>query len=194
VDTQRQRILEAAAAEFVERGYAATSVDSIAARARIGKARFYRSFENRQQCFLALFDFVAGEAARRIEEAAAPAPDWPARIAAALRALFEFAAEQPLALRACLGEAFAAGPTGIERYERMQEEWGRCLRDGRALNPRGEDLPASLERTLSGGVFWALTQWLNATQQRQSLDDLYRDTLRFLLTPYLGEAGAYDAM
>ncbi|MBI5569935.1 MAG: TetR/AcrR family transcriptional regulator [Desulfomonile tiedjei] len=50
----RQRIMEAALSEFSEKGYHATTIDSIAERAGIGKGTVYRYFKTKEALFSAL--------------------------------------------------------------------------------------------------------------------------------------------
>jgi AcrR family transcriptional regulator len=54
--TARERLLDAAAAVFAERGYRAASVDEIAARAGVTKGAVYWNFEGKEDLFLALID------------------------------------------------------------------------------------------------------------------------------------------
>src|SRR5437764_15180097 len=68
---QRERLLEAAAAEFAQRGHAGASAESISRRAGMSKATFYEHFDNKEQCIIALFD----DAAARLGQAVAQAAD-----------------------------------------------------------------------------------------------------------------------
>ncbi len=55
-DDTRARILDAAAEEFTQTGYQATSVNHICAAADVSKGAFYYHFPSKQAAFLALFD------------------------------------------------------------------------------------------------------------------------------------------
>ena len=72
----KQRILTAAAALFAERGFAATSVDRIAARARLNKAMIYYHFHSKHALYRAvlreLFALVGGQLAAIDATNAAP--------------------------------------------------------------------------------------------------------------------------
>jgi AcrR family transcriptional regulator len=52
----RSRLLEAAASEFAEKGYAGASLDAIAERAGRTKGAVYSNFESKAELFLALLD------------------------------------------------------------------------------------------------------------------------------------------
>jgi hypothetical protein len=55
-DSRRKRdaVLDAAMALFIEQGFGATSIDSVAARARVSKATVYAHFENKDALFAAV--------------------------------------------------------------------------------------------------------------------------------------------
>jgi AcrR family transcriptional regulator len=184
---QRRRILAATAEQVAERGYAAATVDLIAAAAQVGKATFYRHFADREECYLALYDEFAAEVVREVGAAyAMESGAWPERLEEAVSAAFRLAETRPLRTRACLAEALSAGPLATERYERLRELFAGLLRPGRQLNPRGSELPESLEVTLAGGALWMIDQRL-ASEGPESLHDLFPETLRFLLAPYVGQ-------
>jgi len=71
--TARERILDAALAEFHDHGYAGTSLQAIAKRAGLTKGAVYWSFRDKQDLFLALVhervDVPAGELMRLTEDA-----------------------------------------------------------------------------------------------------------------------------
>jgi AcrR family transcriptional regulator len=54
--TARERLLDAAAAVFAERGYRAASVDDVAAAAGVTKGAVYWNFEGKEDLFLALIE------------------------------------------------------------------------------------------------------------------------------------------
>jgi len=64
-DATRQRLLDAALAEFAEHGIAGARVDRIAAQAESNKAQIYHYFGGKAQ----LFDAVYGSIVRRVVEA-----------------------------------------------------------------------------------------------------------------------------
>ena len=71
-----QRILSAAAAEFALRGFAATTVDRIAARAHLNKAMIYYHFRSKQNLYRTVLRDVFNAVADRLHALAA-SPDSP---------------------------------------------------------------------------------------------------------------------
>jgi AcrR family transcriptional regulator len=63
-DEVRSRVLQAAGAVFAERGFAAASLDQVAAAAGFTKGAVYSNFGSKDELFLALME---EEAARRVE-------------------------------------------------------------------------------------------------------------------------------
>jgi AcrR family transcriptional regulator len=116
---QRQRLLDAAAAEFAERGYAAASAASIARRAGMSKATYYAHFANKLACMLALVDraneVVAGAMAAAARSAGTI--DAAARLHAGTRAYLAAIAEHPDVARALLVEIVGAGPKAMAKRD-----------------------------------------------------------------------------
>jgi AcrR family transcriptional regulator len=64
--TARARLLDAAAAEFTEHGYAGTSLQAIAKRAGLTRGAVYWNFDSKQDLFLALLDERVDQPAREL--------------------------------------------------------------------------------------------------------------------------------
>ena len=111
-------VLDAAAGEFAEKGYADADMDRIAESARVGKGTIYRYFKSKEKLFEAVADDVIGQlrdfvfdAVRREE------PEGPIRqLNAAGRAFLEFFDHR----RAML-EIFLRG--GSQFRERLEEKY-----------------------------------------------------------------------
>jgi AcrR family transcriptional regulator len=78
----RQALVDSATALFAERGYARTSLDEIAAGARVTKGALYGHFANKLALFRAVLQDLEAATAHEVERAvaAAPAP-WEACVA-----------------------------------------------------------------------------------------------------------------
>jgi TetR/AcrR family acrAB operon transcriptional repressor len=78
-EASRDAILDAALRCFAKRGYHETSVDDIAARARLSKGAIYWHFAGKRELFLALLDRAMAHDVE-LARAVAAAPDWRAAL------------------------------------------------------------------------------------------------------------------
>src|ERR1700744_6366323 len=72
VEATRRAVLDAARSLFARKGYAQTSVDEIAAAARVTKGAVYHHFAGKEALFRAVHDEVEAEAQARAAGADAP--------------------------------------------------------------------------------------------------------------------------
>lgn len=111
-----QQILAAAARAFARGGYAATSMDEIAAEAGVSKLLLYRDFEGKRQ----LYEAVLEAAVRRLNELVAHDP-YRGASDQGLVALLRLAREQPDGFRLLFQQA-AREPEFAAHAERFSEE------------------------------------------------------------------------
>ena len=187
---QRRRILRAVGELVGERGYSDVTVELIVKRAHVSFKTFYKHFPGKEECLLALcessFDSTEKEIRQRL--AAHPAP-WPDQVLLALRTLVELIVAEPVLARAVIVESPTVGPAISERYEQATRALVPLFRAGRQFNPRGAELPETIEDTLAGSVFWSAYQRLivgEAEQLAASLPVL----IELVLRTYLGQAEA----
>jgi AcrR family transcriptional regulator len=189
-EAQRHRILCATAELMAKRGYQGTTTELIVRRAKVGYATFYKQFGDKEGALAALFDLAAERGRSAVSDAfRSTEGPWTERAARGIRALFEQIAAQPVIARVCLVEALTAGPVMVARYEEVLTGFEPMLRPGRELNPRGKELPQSLEKTLAGGVLWIAYQRLILNEADKLLEQL-PEVVEFVLSPYVGEAEA----
>jgi AcrR family transcriptional regulator len=82
-DATRAALVESATRLFTERGYATTSLDQVAADARVTKGALYHHFSGKRALFEAVFDVLEQIAVARITGAARSKPDrWDGVLAA----------------------------------------------------------------------------------------------------------------
>src|SRR3954452_23052879 len=74
--SQRGRMIEAMAETVAAKGYAATTVADVVARAGVSRKTFYEHFRDREDCFLAAYDAavdaVIGAVAERVADGDSP--------------------------------------------------------------------------------------------------------------------------
>jgi AcrR family transcriptional regulator len=187
---QRRRILRAIGELVAKRGYADVTVELIVKRARVSYKTFYKHFSGKEECFGELFDSACRSTEKAIRERLEEKPgDWAEQVVLALGIWIDRIVAEPLIARAVIVEAPTVGLGMVERYERATKAFVPLFRAGRELNPRGAELPATVEDTLSGSVFWSAYQRL-IVGEAERLPDLLPEMIELVLRTYLGQAEA----
>jgi AcrR family transcriptional regulator len=189
---QRARIIAALAEEIGANGYNAVTVADIVKRAGIARNTFYDNFSSKEDCFLAAQQHAVDTALGRVVDAAHQVESWPARVNAGLAAFLRYVASEPALARACMVEAFSAGPIAVGRYEESLQAFVPLFRIGRTVSPRGDKLPQTLEEATIGGIFGVIYQRVAAGETEQ-IEELLPELVEFALTPYLGAESAKRA-
>lgn len=135
--------------------------------------------------FASAFEAAFARLQVRIETACGAEDEWPAQVAAGIRAALDFAAAEPAAAQVLTSDALAAGKEGYARYERLLSHFGQRLLPGRALHPEGERLPEIIEKAMTGGIAMLIAQRLDMGRASE-LPALAEEATQFVLTPYLG--------
>ena len=187
---QRERLLAAVAQVVDERGYSAVTVTHITEAASVSRRVFYDNFADKQACFIAAFEIVVEHLREIMIEAVRDEPDWPQQILAALRALLDFLADEPLPARLVLVDPVTADAEVADRFRAALTSFAPYLRAGRAQRPNAPELPDSTEDSLLGALASLLSRAL-ATRRPLDVPRLTSELAEFVLTPYIGatEAG-----
>src|SRR5947209_15823689 len=125
----RQRLVAAMAEAIESRGYRETTVADVVRLARTSRRTFYEHFEDREACFLALFD--ATNDAMMDQIAAAVHPDEPIerQVDEALDAYIDNVVAQPALYRSFVRELPGLGDAGAERQLAVIERFAQLLVD-----------------------------------------------------------------
>ncbi len=110
--TQRQRLITGMIEATNRGGYARASIATVIAHAGVSRPTFYDYFDDRDACFLTSILEVQEELRQALEGALADTGGQ-AAWEAAVRAMIEYAANEPARARFLMGEAMAGGPTAI---------------------------------------------------------------------------------
>jgi AcrR family transcriptional regulator len=149
-----EALLDSAAACFLEQGFAATSLDAVAKRARVTKGAIYHHFASKRDLFEAVLVRQEERSARTVAQAGAAAPDAWSGVVAAFDAFLE-AISDPTYQRLCMVEGPAA--LGFEEWWAFGERYeievirGQLDRAAEAGVIRVEDLDM-LAHVLFGAV------------------------------------------
>jgi len=153
---QRQRIITGAAEIIAAEGYRNVSVADIVKAAAVARGRFYEHFSSKEDCFFALYEFGTASALDAVEEACRGLEDdFPKRVHSGLAALLAYIEANPELARSCVVEGPAVGPAISARFESLIAGFAALLRAGRD-GDGGEELPATVEETVVGGLYWIL--------------------------------------
>lgn len=151
-DHQRGRI-HAATIELVnEGGYGALTVTGIARAAGVSNHTFYENFHDKEDCFLATYELIVRHAAREVLAARRRECDWRARLRAGFLAFVHEVAENPKAARLALVEAYAAGPTALERIDHTRGLFEALVDQSLAEAEDGVEMPRLIVRGIVAGV------------------------------------------
>jgi len=154
MELTRAAVLEAAADQFAQRGFAATTIDDVAAAARVSKGTVYYHFVDKAQLFEAVFragqTWVIDQVAKAIEGRHEP---W-GQLEAGLDAYLDTTVADHVH-RALLQEA--PGALGVGRCQQIDEEMGlpvlRVALDNLAATGELVDTPIEmLARILFGAL------------------------------------------
>jgi AcrR family transcriptional regulator len=127
--SQRERMIEAMAGTVAGKGYGATTVGDVVARAGVSRKTFYEHFRDKEDCFLAAFDSGVDALLAAIVAAESDAPAWKERLRARVRAYLGTLAARPDFARTFLIEVFAAGPSALERRAEVHRRFAQLISD-----------------------------------------------------------------
>jgi AcrR family transcriptional regulator len=102
-DQRREQLLEVALRLFAVRGFAATTMDDIAAAAGVTKPLLYQHFDSKRALYLELVDSVARDMLVAIDKATSEADGPRQKVEAGLAAYFELVVENQNAFKLLFG-------------------------------------------------------------------------------------------
>jgi AcrR family transcriptional regulator len=194
VKSQRERIVDATAAIVAEKGLAGLTIPEITRRANVSNQTFYRIYGSKSEAFLGAQKVGMHQALQVTAEAyAAQEADWPAAVAAGLRALIDYLASEPAHAHLNLVDTFAASPEAIEIRNSAMHAFAAYMQPGHELAAkRKAKVPAVAAEAVAGGVWQILHHYV----ENDCIDHLPQAApqLTYLaLTPFLGPDAAAEA-
>jgi AcrR family transcriptional regulator len=188
-EIQRSRVLTAAAAVIDEVGYEQSTVQRIAARARVSRRTFYELFENRDACLVALLDEVVKRVEQELEAAGLGSLAWRERVRGGLWVILSFLDAEPALARICVVQALHGGPAAMERRERVLKRLAAILDEGRQEGSRGDECTLVTAEGLVGGAFGVIYARLRSGDRRP-LTELLDELMGMIALQYLGARAA----
>lgn len=114
---RRAQLLEAAQQLFVEEGYHASAMDSIAERAGVSKPVLYQHFPSKMELYLALLDEHTSDLVDLIRAAMASTPENKNRVEATIAAYFEFVEREGAPFRLVFESDLTNDPAVAQRVD-----------------------------------------------------------------------------
>ena len=177
-----ERAIRAFAVVVAERGYAATTVDEVVARAGMSATTFYDNFAGKEDILMAAIDSAGAQTVAAATPPFERAADWPHGLRAAYSALFNFLASRPALARLVMSEIYAAGPAAVERRVEAMRPFRALIEQGLERAP---ETPRIAPELIAGGI---ATLAYRAIRDRgpEALPSLTPLATYITLAPFLG--------
>ena len=187
----RERLIAAMAAAIEQRGYRDTTVADVVRIARTSRRNFYEHFEDRDACFLALFDATNDAMMREISAVVIPDRPLEEQVDAAVDAYIENVTQQPALYASFVRELPGLGQAGadrglatIERFAAMMValvDSGRAAQSDLGLRP----LPMDTAIIIAGGLRELLVIALSRGRDMRELRTSATGTVKAILVSAL---------
>ncbi len=186
--TPRQRLIDAMASAIEEKGYRDTTVADVVRIARTSRRTFYEHFEDRDACFLALFDATNDGTMEAIAGAVSPDRPLEEQVDVALEAYIDSISSHPALYRSFVRELPGLGQAGSDRQLAVIMRFAQLLvglvetarREQPELNARPLDMDVAI--MIVGGLRELAVISL---QQGRDLREVHRsagETIKAILT------------
>jgi AcrR family transcriptional regulator len=164
-------------------GYEHTSVKQVIGLAGVSRRSFYEQFANKEECFLATFDLLAGRGMLRMSKAYVGAHGGlEGRLRAALGEFALAATNERNAAVLVVVESQTAGAAGLLRLRRATARCEQLLARSFVESHEASPLPTPIVRGIAGGLHGAMSSCLRERQNRESsefTEEMLRWTLLF---------------
>jgi AcrR family transcriptional regulator len=187
-EVQRSRMLTSAVSVISEYGYGQMTVARIAGTARVSRRTFYDLFEDREDCFLAVFDDAVERASGVVLAAYGNERGWRRQVRAGLGALLVFLDEQPGLGGLLVVDALKAGPRVQTRRAEVLHMLAEAIQRGsRAGSAR--ELPPLTGEGVVGAVLGVVHTRLLAERPGRMVE-LLNPLMAMIVLPCHGPAAA----
>jgi AcrR family transcriptional regulator/DNA-binding MarR family transcriptional regulator len=186
---QRGRLLSATFALVGERGYEGVTARRVSERAGVSNRTFYQSFSDREDCFLAAFNYAVDGLELEVRAGWESELGWSARVRAALSMLLVALDREPAVRRLVFVEALAAGPRVLARRARVLESLAAVVDQGRVNAKAPSQLPPLVAEGVVGATFGVIHARLLELRP-EPLVELLNGLMATVVLPYRGSAAA----
>jgi AcrR family transcriptional regulator len=184
-EIQRARILSAAIDAIKETGYAHLTVAQVISRAKVSRKTFYDLFEDREDCFLAVFEVTIGQIGARVIEAYEGERCWRDGVRAGLAALLLFIDEDRELARLCVVDALGGGARVLGERARTIAALREVIDLAREVPGARPEPPGVTAEGVIGAVLAVLHTRLLERSAKPYID-LHGSLMSIIVLPYLG--------
>jgi AcrR family transcriptional regulator len=184
-EIQRVRMLSAAIEAIKENGYAQLTVAQVIARAKVSRKTFYDLFEDREDCFLAVFEATLRRLGARVVEAYEQERSWRDGVRAGLAELLSFIDEDRELARLCVVDALGGGSRVLEQRARVLGVLHEVIDLGRQAGGPRPDPPEVTAEGVSGAVLAVLHTRL-LERSTEPYIELHGALMSMIVLPFLG--------
>jgi AcrR family transcriptional regulator len=177
-----ERILQAMAAVVADKGYPATTVGDVAARASISLSTFYANFADKEDAMLAAIDSGSSQMLATTLPAFRRAADWPQAVHGAFAAMLAFCAAEPAYTRLGAVDVYAAGRRALEQRDQVMAGMEMLLAPGYERQPGASPIAAEA----IGGAIYSMIYDRVKQGSTESLQELGPLATYVALAPFLG--------
>ena len=188
-DLQRGRLISATFALVGERGYEGLTARAVSEGAGVSNRTFYECFSDREDCFLAAFNYAVDGLERELRAGWDSELGWTARVRAALASMLMALDREPDVRRLVFVEALAAGPRVLARRASVLAGLAVVVDQGRVNAPVGVALPPLVAEGVVGATFSLIHARL-LERHPGSLVGLLGGLMAIVLLPYRGITSA----
>jgi AcrR family transcriptional regulator len=188
-ELQRGRLVTATFALVGERGYRGVSARSVSERAGVSNRTFYEYFGDREDCFLAAFNYAVAGLELEVRRGWESQLGWTARVRAALTVLLQTLDGEPAVGRLVFVEALGAGPRVLARRASVLESLAGVVDRGRANAKAPALLPPLVAEGVVGATFGVIHARLLELRPGP-LVALLGSLMATIVLPYRGSAAA----
>lgn len=181
-------MISAAVDAIKESGYAQLTVAQVIARAKVSRKTFYDLFDDRESCFLAVFEVTLAQLGARVVQAYRAESQWREGVRAGLAAFLWYIDEDPELARLCVVDALGGGPKVLSARSRIIAALGTAIDLGRRQGETNDPPSVTAE-----GVIGAVLAVLHARlleRSREPYIALHGPLMSMIVLPYLGPRAA----
>jgi AcrR family transcriptional regulator len=186
---QETALIDAAAWELVEKGYADLTVEAVIERAGVSRPEFDACFAGKEAVVEFAYEALFARFIERLSRAIETQSSWPLKVKVGIGATLDMAAAAPVKAQFLSLDTLATSKALVRQRFESRERLARLLAGGRTEVPRGAELPGVVEQTLIAGIAWTISSQLRSGEAEQ-LPALAPQLVELTLMPYLGREGA----